>query len=108
LNDTIDEKMITFMLELRRQVGPIGAHGEKLHCDRKSEELYRFSEALVDHGVPGPQSFLEYNFDLLFSRISGSLTTSPGFFLAPVGTLTGPDGILERFRRQGADVSVLA
>lgn len=108
LNDTIDEKMITFMLELRRQVGPIGAHGEKLYCDRKSEELYRFSEDLARHGVPGTQSFLEYNPDLLFSRISDSLTTSEGFFLAPVGTLTGPDGILERFRRQGADISVLA
>ena len=52
--------------------------------DNRSGIVFGFSEALVDHGVPGPQSFLEYNFDLLFSRISGSLTTSPGFFLAPV------------------------
>ena len=108
LNDTVDEKLITFMLELRRQVGPIGARSEKLYGDRKSEELHRFSEILADHGVPGPQTYVKDNFDLLFSRISGSLTTSRCFIFAPVGTLTGPDGILERFHRRGADISVLA
>jgi hypothetical protein len=38
----------------------------------------------------------------------GALAAPEAFFLAPVGMLTGPDGSLERFRRQGADISVLA
>jgi hypothetical protein len=108
LNDTINETMIAFMLELRRQVGPIGAHSEKLYGDRKSDELYRFSKKLADQGVPGPDNFFNDYSDLLFSRIIGALTALPCFILVPVGMLTGSEGILERFRRQGADVRVLA
>lgn len=105
LNDTVDEKMITSLLGLRRLVGPIGAHSDKLYLDRKSEELYRFSNTLVAYGVP---DYFRDNRDLLFSRFSDALTTQQPFFLLPVGTLTGPDGILQVFRQQGAEVSIVA
>jgi hypothetical protein len=109
LNEAVDEKMITFLLDLRKQVGPIGTHSDTLYRTRKSAELYRFSASLAEHGVPGSEllTFTD-NYDLLFSRMSAALTTAPCCVFAPVGLLTGPDGILERLRRQGAEVSVFA
>jgi hypothetical protein len=59
LNNTVDEKMIAFLLDVRRQVGPIGRHCETIYRERKGEELYQFVKSLGEHGVPESQTFLE-------------------------------------------------
>ncbi|HWE21851.1 MAG TPA: hypothetical protein VG758_32535 [Hyphomicrobiaceae bacterium] len=110
LDDTIDDKTITQLLDLRKQVGPLGAHMERLYRDRKSQELYRFTDTLENiTPLSSSSSSMRSDPDLPLSRFLLFLALGdPGFFLLPVGSLMGPDGVLERLRRQGADIEILA
>jgi hypothetical protein len=110
VNNHIDEKLITPILDLRRRVGPIGAYVQRLYVGRKTDELALYFKYMADHGIKlhanyDPETVIE----LLFTRLSACLPSVPNpFVLLPVETLIGPGGILERFHQQGADVSVLA
>jgi hypothetical protein len=59
LDRTITPQTIAFLLDTRRQIGPIGAHSDGLYRARKSEELDRFTKLLADHGVPESGSYLD-------------------------------------------------
>jgi hypothetical protein len=110
VDESIDEKLITSMLDLRRRVGPIGAYVQRLYLGRKTDELAQHFKYIADHRIIlHPFLKPELRIELLFTRLSAALPSvdNPFVFL-PVETLIGPGGILERFRQQGADVSVLA
>jgi hypothetical protein len=108
--DAIDEKQITSVLELRRQVGQIHAYVESRYAGRKSDELARHFKYLADHQIKGMFDIqADAMLQLLFTRLWDYLPSlSNPFVFLPVETLIGPGGILERFRQQGADVSVIA
>ncbi len=114
MNAAVDEHKVAFLLELRRQVGPIGIHCENLYRDRKAEELNDFRERVNKHGVPALQMVLDTGTlrPVFWSRLSAALSASsakqPTLFILSLGMLTGPDGILNRLRAQGARVTVLA
>lgn len=114
LNNAVDEKLIAFMLDVRRRAGPIGGHSETLYRERKGEELYEFVRSLVRHGVPESGTFLESEAgrDMLSARLplvlSSQRSNGVAFCLLPIGTLTGPDGLLMTFRERGMRVTALA
>jgi hypothetical protein len=83
---------------------------ERLYRDRKSQELYRFTDTLENiTPLSSSSSSMRSDPDLPLSRFLLFLALGdPGFFLLPVGSLMGPDGVLERLRRQGADIEILA
>jgi hypothetical protein len=114
VNATIDEKKIAFLLDVRRQVGPIGIHCENLYRDRKAEELNAFRERVSRAGAPVLQTFFNFGAvrPVLLERFSAALAASsakqPTLFLLSLGLLTGPEGLLDQLRAQGARITVLA
>jgi hypothetical protein len=110
VNSQVDEKMITSILDLRRRVGPIGAYVQGLYVGRKTDELALYFKYMADHEISLRSPFkIEPLVELLFTRLSAQLSSAPNpFVFLPVETLIGAGGILERFRQQGADVSILA
>lgn len=113
LNKSIDESTIKYLLDLRRQVGPIGAHLEKLYLDRKGEEINRFTADIRKHGIVSPSSFLSEEkmrpllFDSLVKNLSANAAGSAFVFL-PLGLLTGADGLLAKLRAAGHTVTAVA
>ncbi|WP_394887615.1 hypothetical protein ACG873_22045 [Mesorhizobium sp. AaZ16] len=110
LNDTIDEPKIAFLLDVRRRVGPIGAHLEQLYRARRGEEIYRFTAEIANQGIPDPSTFIEEEKAgaLAFDRLLGLLdsTDAPtAFVVLPIGILTGETGILPRLRARGCTVT---
>jgi hypothetical protein len=110
VNNQVDEKQITSILDLRSRVGPIGAYVERLYVDRKTDELALHFKYLADHQITlRPHFNPEPLIELLFTRLSVHLPSAPNpFVFLPVETLIGGAGILERFRQQSADISPLA
>lgn len=113
LNKSIDESKIKYLLDLRRQVGPIGAHLEQLYLDRKGEEINRFTAEIRKHGIVSPTSFLSEDRmrALLFDRLVKTLSAQDAvaaFALLPLGLLTGGDGVLAKLRAGGNAVTALA
>jgi hypothetical protein len=112
LNKSIDESRIKYLLDLRQQVGPIGAHLEALYRDRRSEEINRFTGDIKTHGIPSMSGFLPPDrvrplmLDRLVKTAAASATTDP-FVLLPLGLLTGADGILAQLRNKGSVVTAL-
>ena len=113
LNRSIDEDKVRYLLDLRKQVGPIGAHLEKLYLARQSEEINRFTADIRQHGIVSPSSFLseERMRALLLDRLVAALAAQDAvaaFALLPLGLLTGADGLVAKLRAGGHAVTVLA
>jgi hypothetical protein len=113
LNNTIDEPKIAFLLDVRRRVGPIGAHLEQLYRARRGEEIYRFTAEIANQGIPDPSAFIEEEEAgaLAFDRLLGLLdsTDAPtAFVVLPIGMLTGETGMLPRLRARGCTVTPIA
>jgi hypothetical protein len=114
LNKTVDEKVIAFMLDVRRQVGPIGKHCEDLYRERRAEELRAFARSMSEHGVPESQTFFESETirELLLTRVTAALSSQaadePAFCFLPIGVISGPDGLLATSHRRGIRASALA
>lgn len=113
LNKSIDEAKIRYLLDLRGQVGPIGAHLEKLYFARQGEEINRFTAEIRKHGIPSPSSFLSEDRmrELLFDRLVTELSAQDAvaaFALLPLGVLTGAEGLLAKLRAGGHAVTAVA
>lgn len=113
LNKSIDEAKVRYLLDLRKQVGPIGAHLEKLYVARQGEEINRFTAEIRKHGIVSPSSFLTEDRmrALLLDRLVTALSASDAvaaFALLPLGLLTGADGLLAKLRAGGNAVTALA
>src|SRR5262249_59686207 len=106
--------VIAFMLDVRRQVGPIGKHCEDLYRGRRPEELHAFARSMSEHGVPESQVFFEGETlrELLLARLTAALSSQPAaepaFCFLPIGVITGPDGLLATSRRRGISASAVA
>ena len=114
LNKAVDEKVIAFMLDVRREVGPIGRHCEHLYSERRAEELHAFARSMREHGVPESQTFFEGETirELLLTRLPAALSSqaadAPAFCFLPIGVISGPDGLLATSRRRGMRATALA
>jgi hypothetical protein len=110
VNNHVDEKLITSILNLRKRVGPIGSYIDGLYVGRKTDELALYFKYMEDHDISWRPHFTRGSLiELLFPQLSARLPSMPNpFVFLPVETLIGAGGILERFREQGADVGVLA
>lgn len=113
LNGSIDEAKIQYLLDLRQQVGPIGAHLETLYRERRGEEINRFTSDIRMHGIVSPTSFLSADKmrPLLFARLVKAMSapeTADAFMFLPLGLLTGADGILAQLRASGNATTPLA
>jgi hypothetical protein len=112
LNKSIDEPKIRYLLDLRKQVGPIGAHLETLYRERRGEEISRFTADIRAHGIVSFASFLPADRirPLLLDRLEKTMAagTVDAFVLLPLGLLTGKDGILAALRVKGNTVTAVA
>ena len=107
-NDTV-----SFLLQTRREVGPIGAHCVALYRDRKTGELHRFADDLGRQSIApllwrDPEAAGRFYIDTLAPRIVPALATGSAFFFINGGTLPSANGVLDRLRKQGARVTSLA
>ena len=114
LNRAIDDKVIAFMLNVRRQVGPIGKHCETLYRERRGQELHQFTKDLSDHGTSLSQLLVEGDSarEMLLARLPAALSAPPSgqtaFCFMPIGVITGPDGLLATAHKRGMRMSALA
>jgi len=107
-NDTI-----AALLDLRREVGPIGAHCVSLYRARKVRELHLFSRRLTQQGLPpliwkNPDAAATMYLDLVAPRIVPRLADGAALFFLDGGTFLIEHGLLARLREQGARVSAIA
>jgi hypothetical protein len=113
LNRLIDEPKIAYLLDLRRRVGPIGAHLEQLYRARRGEEIYRFTADIVRQGIPDLSTFFEEDGsrELAFDRLVGLLDSADApasFVVLGLGLLTGDKGVLAKLRARGFTVTPIA
>lgn len=114
LDKIIDGTTITFLLDTRRRVGPIGAYGDALYQQRKGEELARFTALLREHHVPQSAAYLgeEASREMLLANLPAALKPQEAddiaFCLLPIGVVTGPNSILASLRQRGAHVTNIA
>jgi hypothetical protein len=113
-NSDVNEALIMYLLELRRQRGPLGRYVEQLYAARDSERLQSFSEDLFQHGVHTMMGFSKNGMlqirALTLQRLIETVGSQSGMslFALELVTLTGTDGLFAALRRQGATISVLA
>ncbi len=113
INAAIGDKQIGYLLDLRREIGPIGAHLEGLYRARQGEEIHRLTTDITSHGVISTSQFLQNDRirALLLERVFQSLSAGPipsAFMLIPLGVLTGTDGMLAGLASRGAAVTPVA
>jgi hypothetical protein len=113
LNSSIGEHQISYLLNLRNKIGPIGVHLEQLYRQRRGEEIARVTADMSSHGVISPSKFLQTDRvrSLMFDRALAALTQQADetrFMLVPLGMLTGASGMLAAFKAKGVTVAPLA
>jgi hypothetical protein len=107
--NAIGEDEILYLLDLRRRVGPIGAHLENLYCRCKTSELDRVSQEMKAHNLFSPSDLIDASCAraLLIDRIDALPINTDAFVAMPTGLLHGPLSILSQLRRHGVDVSLI-
>lgn len=113
VDKAVNDALVSYVLELRRQRGPLGKYVEQLYNARDSEGLQRFNDDLYQHGMDA--SGISENRVLrlrkvLLERMLEAVGSQPGvpFFGLELVALTGKNGLFAGLRRQGVTISVLA
>jgi hypothetical protein len=113
-NNAVNEALIMYLIELRRQRGPLGRYIEQLYAARDGERLQSLNDDLFQHGMP-PAGWFSKNAmlqvrALTLQRLIEAVGSQSGmsFFVLELVTLTGTEGLFAALRRQGATISVLA
>jgi hypothetical protein len=113
VNAKIGEEQITYLLQLRQGVGPIGGHLEQLYRARQSEEINRFTADINAHGVPSLSELIsgEPLKALMLERATQMLSgqsSDTALLLLPIGVLTGTNGLLAALKAHGVTVTPVA
>ncbi|WP_117195424.1 hypothetical protein [Rhizobium terrae] len=100
---------ITHLLDLRRRIGPIGAHMDTLYKQRKSGELARLGAEITAKGILTPTDFMDIDrlHALFVERITRLPEGTSAFVIMPVGLMSDPYGIFDDLRSQGAEVTAI-
>jgi hypothetical protein len=110
LNNNIGEDTISYLLDLRDRIGPIGGYLEQLYRERKGDAIVRVTDDIGRHGVFSPSRLLQTDRmrDLMFQRALDMLIQQADeqrFMLFPLGILAGSSGLLAAFKAKGAVVA---
>jgi hypothetical protein len=116
LDKRIDERIVTWLLDLHDRIGAVGQHFEALYSERRSADIQKLAEDMRAHGMP---SFNEMG-GLQADKVEAALATrtaealkkpdgGKSFFLLPLGTLCDEkNGVLATLRANGVKVTPVA
>jgi len=115
LDKRIDEKTVTWLLDLHDKIGAVGRRYETLYIARGSADIKKLSADMRAHGVP---SFNEMG-GLQSDKVEATLARrtvetlkkpegAKSFLLLPLGTLCDDKGVLAKLRTGGVKVTPLA
>jgi hypothetical protein len=114
VDEQIDGKVVTWLLDLRDRVGPVGKHYETLYAERRAADIVRLNADMRRHGVPGLSEMSGVSAQkieaLLIERTRAALKKPNGkiFMMLPLGTLCRDDGILAALRQDGVTLAPIA
>ena len=96
---------VVFLLDLRRRVGPIGAHLDELYKARKLAELRTLTDEIEARGITMPPEIDHNRLRLVIAeRLVRLNNGTNAFTMLPVGLTGGRYSILEDLRARGAEV----
>ena len=111
----IDEKTVTWLLDLHDRVGAVGLHYETLYAERRSADIHKLSADMRTHGVPSFNEMGGLQADkveaMLVARTAETLKKPAGsksFMLLPLGMLCDDKGVLAALRADGVRVTPIA
>ena len=109
----VNESLIMYLIELRRQRGPLGRYVERLYAGRDSEGLQSFNDGVHEHGqvmMGFSESAVLSLRKVILERMLQAIGSQPGmsFFNLELVSLTGANGLFAALRRQGATIRALA
>jgi hypothetical protein len=114
IDQRIDDKIVTYLLDLRDKVGPIGKHYETLYAERRSADIVQLNAVVHQHGVPGLSEMGGVSVQkieaLLIERTRAALMKPDDktFMMLPLGTLCRDNGILATLRQDGVKITPIA
>jgi hypothetical protein len=116
IDKRIDEKAVSWLLDLHSRLGPLGRHFETLYAERRAADIRRLMTDLYDHGVP---DFNEMGglqagkAEAMLAARTLELVTKPegarSFLMLPLGALWDDrNGVLIKLRQDGVKVTPIA
>ncbi|OCI90843.1 hypothetical protein A6U85_24975 [Agrobacterium sp. 13-626] len=106
---SVGAHQISYLLERRRQVGPIGGYMERLYEQRRVPEITQLRIEIAKEGVVNPLGSLAGpQFKALLLERVLRIESAKNFLLLPLAVLLGDDGILQRMRSSGFQTTTLA
>ena len=114
IDEGIDDKVVTWLLDLRDKVGPVGRHYETLYAERRAADIVRLNADMRQRGVPGLSEMGDVSAPkleaLLIERTRAALNKPGGtaFMMLPLGTLCRDNGILALLRQDGVKLTSIA
>ncbi|WP_245289923.1 hypothetical protein [Neorhizobium galegae] len=107
--NAVGSESVVYLLNLRRRVGPIGAHFDRLYGTRESGEIAKLGEEMASKGVFDLREFIDTGImrSLLIERLSTLSVGTDAFVTLPIGLLSGPDSICDALRSRGAEVTAI-
>jgi hypothetical protein len=116
IDKRIDEKTVTWLLDLHDRIGAVGQHFETLYTERRSADIETLSQDMRDHGMPSFNEMGGLQADTveaaLATRTAEALKKPDGgklFFLLPLGTLCDEkNGVLAKLRADGVKITPIA
>lgn len=111
LNNSVGEDVITYLLDLRDRVGPIGSYLEQLYGQRRGEEWVRVQADITRHGGFATMLFGQWAYhlsDLLKERAASTLMQGADeerFMFFELYPLVRPSGLLAALKAKGAVVA---
>ena len=107
--NSVGPDAITYLIDLRRRIGPIGAYVDELYKARKSAEIASLGEEIAAKGNFTPTDFMDADRlrELFVERIANLPAGTNAFVILPIGLLSGPYSFLAELRSRGADVTAI-
>ena len=115
LDKRIDEKTVTWLLDLHDRIGAVGQHYEALYTERRSADIRKLNADMRANGVPSFNEMGGLQADkvetTLAQRTAETLKkpeAAKSFLLLPLGTLCDDKGVLAKLRADGVKVAPVA
>jgi hypothetical protein len=107
--NAVGAHQISYLLEKRRRLGPIGGYIETLYEQRRASEIARLHGEFANEGLINPLgSLASPQFKKLLVERIMKLDSAKNFILLPLAILPGDDGVLQQLRSGGFQVRPLA
>lgn len=108
----VDDETVDALLDIRDEVGPIGANADRLYAERRGRDVVAFGERLTKLPLLNPDDYFARDMrrDL---RVALNAQLGPGqpgpiFAALPIGLVVEEGGLLSFMAERGAQVEVLA